>query len=303
MTCFETDARTIACTFLIWTKMLRVKSGTWNRGNFGHAVPRTPRYHRSSRFKNFASTVELPATLEQKLESLIAARHELEGGSTSVTEASLEDMLQEVQSMAASVGLNRIILADNDGEFQGTPLTGRTAARLSAPVPLGMLSFGAYGPADLAVEVLDSGKLASSGHRVPGVFKGSGYGQERAYVLSTAFKIPGTEVMGVSRAIATYTIGPEPKSPDTPQRMDITFHTMRLEPLLPAGSSEAAAECLEAWKAALLSYNPAMDAETGVLEVKLQSAPPGWQDYLLMGGQFQLVVGNAGGKTLLRRME
>jgi len=161
------------------------------------------------------------------------------------------------------------------------------------PLPLGMLSFGAYAPADLVVHVLGAEELAASGHNVVGVFKGNGYGSDRAYVVSTAFKIPGTEAMGVSRAIGSYAL-----SDSNRQRLEIRFHAMQIEPLEP---SDAVA--LEAWKEALLPHNPEMDPENGTLYVSLPSTVPlGWQDYLLMGPDHQLLVGNYGSKTLLRRM-
>lgn len=175
-----------------------------------------------------------------------------------------------------------------------------------------MLSFGAYHPADLLVERLTAFELAETGYRVTDVFKGPAYGQEQAYVICTPFKlaVPGAgtgSVRGVSRAIGTYTLAAPPAEETHSKRLDISFHTMLLEPLLSGrknqDSGDSKAEELAAWKSALLPHNPEMDSETGVLEVKLPKAMPGWQDYFMMGYEYQLLQGNAGSKTLLTRME
>lgn len=200
------------------------------------------------------------------------------------------------------MGMNQIFIDDNDGEFEGIPLTGQTAARLGAPLPLGLLSFGSYQPTDMIVEMLTDEQRASlpDDTNIAGVFKGKGYGQEHAYVLSTPFQIQNTNLKGVSRAIGSYSI-PESSSstesgPALGARMDISFHCMRLEPLV------TSTEELQAWKDIFLPCNSLMDPQSGVLDVQLPTPAPGWQEYLLMGRDYQLVMGNAGSKTLLKRI-
>ena len=105
----------------------------------------------------------------------------------------------------------------------------------------------------------------------------------------------------MSRAIGSYSIPEESSSssetgPNPASRMDISFHCMRLEPLV------TSAEELQAWKDIFLPCNSLMDSDTGVLDVQLPTPAPGWQEYLLMGRDYQLVMGNAGSKTLLKRI-
>lgn len=243
-----------------------------------------------------APEISSSSNLEQALANAIALKKELDQGKA--TEEALTEMISEIETLSASLGMNQVFIDDNDGEFQGIPLMGQTAARLGAPLPLGLLSFGSYQPADLIVETLTDEEHADlTDHvKIAGVFKGKGYGQAQAYVLSTAFKIQNNPtIKGVSRAIGSYSI-PEDESKGT-DYMEISFHSMRLEPLT------TTEEELQQWKDIFLPDNPKMDAKSGVLDVSLPAPAPGWQKYLLMGREYQLVMGNAGSKTLLKRIK
>jgi hypothetical protein len=178
------------------------------------------------------------------------------------------------------------------------PLTGPTRARLSGPVPLTLLSFGAYG-GDLAVMPAPPAPAA------PAVIKGAGAARysadPRAYVLSTTFELPAAAsssnssshgIRGRSVAIGDYVPDLE-----NPRRLAIAFRRMRLEP-----ASEEAGFDLGAWTAALGARCPGLGAD-GALEVELPAAPAAWQDYLLMTRGVQLVRGSAGSATLLLRVE
>ncbi len=178
------------------------------------------------------------------------------------------------------------------------PLTGPTRARLSGPVPLTLLSFGAYG-GDLAVTP------APPSSDAPAVFKGAAAARysanPRAYVLSTSFELPAAAASSCSssqgvrgRSVA---IGDYVPDEENPRRLAIAFRRMRLEP-----AAEESGFDLGAWTAALGPRCPGLGAD-GTLEVKLPAAPAAWQDYLLMARRVQLVRGSAGSATLLLRVE
>lgn len=59
---------------------------------------------------------------------------------------------------------------------------------------------------------------------------------------------------------------------DNPQRLDVQFAALRLEP------SSTNCEDLAKWISALAEANPGMDAATGVLEVAIPEGamPKGW---------------------------
>jgi hypothetical protein len=81
--------------------------------------------------------------------------------------------------------------------------------------------------------------------------------------------------------------------------LEVRFAALRLEPL---GRSS---EDLDKWLGALGGANPTMDRATGVLEVATPEGalPHGWMDYVAMTRGYQLVTGNAGSTTLLRRRD
>lgn len=149
-----------------------------------------------------------------------------------------------------------------------------------------------YQPGDLLVRPTGGAGAA--------VFKGERFGRANTYVISTPFRLEAApSVHGVSHAVATY--APAPSDHGDGRRLAVTFAAMRLEPA-PATAADAA--LMAEWRAALAEANPAMDAETGVLEVEIPAGamPAGWMDYLAMTPRFQLVVGNGGSTTLLERV-
>jgi hypothetical protein len=91
---------------------------------------------------------------------------------------------------------------------------------------------------------------------------------------------------------------PHPAVEGKPDRLEVRFAALRLEPA--AGASEAD---LRKWLGALAEANPGMDRASGVLEVATPEGalPAGWMDYHAMTQRWQLVTGNAGSTTLLRR--
>lgn len=234
------------------------------------------------------SAPSLPLHVEKALDAVIAARKDFEAGNSAITEETIQEMLSKIEFDASASKLNRIFLEDNDGAFDAFPLTGRIATRTSIPLPLGVLSFGVYGPQELVVHVIGADELTTTDYNVTGVYKGAYGDLDTAYIVSTAFRIPNSSAVGVSRTIGTYSYASD-------CRLDIKFTTMRLEPLAVDG------DAMHSWKELLLPHNPGMDPETGVLEVELPNVYPGWQDYLLMGEKHQLLKGNHGSVILLKR--
>lgn len=226
----------------------------------------------------------LPPSLDATLAALAAGAH-------ADDHAALTSVLAQLESDAAAAGLATIpgAPADRDGAFDAFTLTGRTATRLAAPLPLAMLTFGTVGPEDVMVTVSSAATDA-----VAAVERGEFYGRPDAYAVSTVFDLPvddgGGVVTGVSRAIGSYRVDGE-----NPNRMAIEFDTIRVEPL----ARDRAA--LAAWTDALAEANPGLDPVTGVIETALPAPAPGWQDAVAVGGKWQLLRGNAGSVTLLRR--
>lgn len=247
-----------------------------------HTLP-ARRLARVSRVVAARAAPPLPPSLDATLAALAAGAHADDTIALTAT-------LAQVEADASSAGVAKVPpeSGDRDGAFDAFPLTGRTAARLSAPLPLAMLTFNTIGPPDLTVTV------SPGGHpRVAAVERGPFYGRPNAYAVSTCFDLAlddGDIVPGVSRAIGTYEVGGE-------ERMAIVFDTIRVEPL----ATDAAS--LAAWTDALSEANPSLDARTGVIEVTLPAPAPGWQDAVAVGGRWQLLRGNAGSLTLLRRRE
>jgi hypothetical protein len=204
----------------------------------------------------------------------------------------IDAAIEHVSQLAKDAGANRVDFAINDGEFSGVTLSGRMVRMLGgdAPIPLGALSFNLYAPADLLVRPTGGGSDAAA------VFKGPKFGRENTYVISTPLRLEEAGAAGVSHAIATY----HPVA-DRPERLEVRFAALRLEPA--AGGSDGDDASLAAWLGALRAANPGMDPATGVLEVAMPAgvAPPGWMDYLAMTPKYQLVRGNAGSVTLLVR--
>jgi len=173
----------------------------------------------------------------------------------------IDAQVEAVRALSAAAGADRVIPELNDGAFDGFTLSGRMAKVLSgdAPVPFQMLSFGLYQPADLQVR--------PTGGAAARVFKGRRFDRSNAYVISTPLRLEDAGVSGVSHAIAAF----HPVA-DKPQRLEIRFEALRLEPACSGG------EELGAWLGALADANPAMDRATGVLEVAMPpgALPVGW---------------------------
>lgn len=219
--------------------------------------------------------------LSAALDALLDARHR------SAPQPDVDALIADVQSAAADAGANRVIPELNDGEFEGFTLTGRMAKMFSgnAPMTLSMLSFGLYQPGDL--------KVRPTGGDAARVFKGERFGRPNAYVISTPVVLEEAGVAGVSHAVATY----HPVE-GNPRRLEVRFSALRLEP------NPARPDDLGKWLAALADANPGMDRATGALEVATPDGamPHGWMDYSAMTRDYQLVTGNAGSTTLLRRV-
>ncbi|GBF95790.1 hypothetical protein Rsub_08226 [Raphidocelis subcapitata] len=220
------------------------------------------------------------AALAAGLEALVALKT---GGAP---QSEIDAEIEAVRALSAAAGADRVDPALNDGTFEGFTLAGRMTKMLSgdAPIPLSALSFGLYQPASLPVR--------PTGGDAARVFKGPRFGRDNTYVISTPLRLEEAGVEGVSHAIATYT-------PVSERRLEIRFQALRLEPgggLGPDGPRR--------WLASLAGANPGMDRESGALEVAMPEGalPVGWMDYLAMTEDFQLVTGNAGSTTLLRRV-
>lgn len=198
----------------------------------------------------------------------------------------VDAQIESAKDLGRRAGADRIFPDLNDGTFEGLTLSGRMTKMLSGdtPITFQMLSFGLYQPPDL--------KVRPTGGDAAAVFKGRRFGRENTYVISTPVWLEDAGVEGVSHAVATYHTVAE-----NPQRLEVRFAALRLEPL--AGSPED----LQKWLGALAGANPGMDRETGVLEVAIPQGamPHGWMDYHAMTQDYQLVTGNAGSTTLLRR--
>ncbi|KAI8466596.1 MAG: hypothetical protein J3K34DRAFT_56490 [Monoraphidium minutum] len=192
------------------------------------------------------------------------------------------------QALAAAAGADAVFPDLNDGSFEGLTLSGRMVKMLSgdAPITLQALSFGLYQPGDLKVRTI--------GGDAARVFKGRRFGRENTYVISTPIRLEEAGVEGVSHAIATY----HPVE-GNPRRLEVRFAALRLEP-----SAGAAPGDLQKWLAALAGSNPGMDPGSGALEVEIPQGamPVGWMDYSAMTQEWQLVTGNGGSTTLLRRV-
>lgn len=100
---------------------------------------------------------------------------------------------------------------------------------------------------------------------------------------------------GVSHAIASF----QP-SPDNPQRLDIRFTALRMEPAPAQRGREGG---LAQWLKLFQPSNPSMDSE-GNLEIPLpaEASPRGFLDHLVMLPDWQLTRGNFGSKSLLKRV-
>jgi hypothetical protein len=234
---------------------------------------------------------------EAKHQELLSSAMDLAQLAESGAEQSvLETHLGVLESLSEAAGVNTVFPSMNDGNFKSYTLTGRTKERTSSVITLGLLSFNAYQPASLNI------KMSSSEDSI-GVIKGPRDGVDTAYVIASPFEVVevqegddggfrSTGIKGRSLAIGEYSF-----TQDKPQRLGIKFTKMQLEPL-----AETAEE-LQQWIDTFTPHNPNMDPKTGVLVVPLpENSPQGFMDYLLMLPEFQLVCGNAGSKTLLKRV-
>lgn len=211
----------------------------------------------------------------------------------------------ETQAKVANATLDR---AHVNGVFQGHTLTGRNVKATSGEMPLGALAFNAYAsrPGTLV-------RIVGGGDSPSRILRGGerfGVGPE-AYVLSTAFDVvalpsegaseqsspappPPRPIRGISNAVARGSWSDE----DKPERMDLQFAAMVLEP--------AQGTDLGDWLAAFgPPVNPSMDPATGRMVVPLDAskAPKGWIDHLMTTPTHTLIRGNFGSVSLLVRAE
>jgi hypothetical protein len=208
----------------------------------------------------------------------------------------------EAQAKTAIATLDR---SHVDGVFQGHTLTGRNVKATSGEMPLGALAFNAYAsrPGTLV-------RIVGGGDSPSRILRGGerfGVGPE-AYVLSTAFDVvalpsgdsqsspappPPRPIRGISNAVARGSW-----SEDTPERMDLQFAAMVLEP--------AEGTDLGDWLAAFgPPLNASMDPATGRVVAPLDASkgPKGWIDHLMTTPTHTLIRGNFGSVSLLVRAE
>jgi hypothetical protein len=70
------------------------------------------------------------------------------------------------------------------------------------------------------------------------------------------------------------------------------------------GDAASQAQQLQQWKDLFAAANSSsIDAASGTIRVPLAKPTKGWMDYLLMVPGWQLVRGNMGGVTLMKRAE
>eukprot|EP00878_Enallax_costatus_P017861 GHUV01018770.1.p1 GENE.GHUV01018770.1~~GHUV01018770.1.p1 ORF type:complete len:146 (+),score=40.69 GHUV01018770.1:469-906(+) len=145
--------------------------------------------------------------------------------------------------------------------------------------------------------------MMSKSQEAGGVYKGPQGGSEQAYVVTAPFdfveqqsedqEAKPTGLKGRHLAIAEYMT-----VPDTPQRLIIQFKRVQLEP------GNDSPDHLQRWLDTLLQHNPEMDPKTGILNVEMPQHPPeAWLDHVMMIPEYQLLKGNFGSVTLLKRVD
>ncbi|KAL6760704.1 hypothetical protein V8C86DRAFT_1061180 [Haematococcus lacustris] len=204
-------------------------------------------------------------------------------------QAEVDAAVLALKELSKAAGTNRVHAELAHGEFEGRAMRGRLRKLAEAADPgqlnLGVLGWRTMQPADLPVRV--------SGGDVPQslVARGPAFGLGDVYRLSTGFVTlgegPQAGLRGISHAIAEY------RTSEDHTRILVDFKWVRLEP--------APGQDLAAWKAVVGPGNVEMDG-AGVVLKHLPKANSGWVDMVVQTPGWELVVGNAGGVTLLRRL-